>query len=121
MASITVENILELANQLPQLERKKLIAKLNGVEQNGRTDVEYEVPEGRIIRTDAPFVDRTLENEWLKLHEREYIGQWIALKGDRLLAHGPIAKEVFSQARALGVNDALFYLVEDPDLPYVGA
>lgn len=121
MSSITVEGILAQVNQLPPLEREKLIVELTQSDRNGKEGANYEVPEGRIIRTDAPFVDRTLEDEWLRLHEREYIGQWVALKGSELLAHGPVAKEVFARARSLGISDALFYLVEDPDIPYIGA
>ncbi|MCI0388565.1 MAG: hypothetical protein MOB07_07340 [Acidobacteria bacterium] len=27
--------------------------------------------------------------EWLRLHRKEYGGQWVALDGSRLIAHGP--------------------------------
>ena len=59
--------------------------------------------------------------EWMKQHEREYIGQWVALKGNHLIAHGPSAKEVFAKAREFGIQDALTYLVEDPDIPDLGS
>lgn len=107
MSAIGVEDIIAQVNQLPAKEREKLIAKLNQ-----EIETEYVVPEGRLIRTDAPFIDRTQEFEWLKQHEREYFGQWIALMGDQLVAHGTVAKEVFAKARERGYPRAMFILVE---------
>lgn len=116
MANVTVESILAQVNQLPALERAKLIAKLNR-----EVKAKSIIPEGRVIRTNAPYIDRTQEFEWMRQHEREYIGQWVALMGSKLIAHGPVAKEVFAQAKALGHPQALVYLVTDPDVPYMGA
>jgi hypothetical protein len=118
MSTATVENILTQINQLPASERAKVIAALQ--QQDEAPTRRPQFPPDRIISVNEPYIDRTREYEWLKEHEREYIGQWIALKEDRLLAHGPIAKEVFAKARALGVNDALVLLVVDPDIPYMG-
>ena len=115
MSVITAENILAQVNQLPAMERAKLIAQLNREPKN-----EYEVPEGRIISANEPYIDRTLEFKWMDEHEHEYVGQWVAVKEDKLIAHGFVAKEVFAKARELGVTDALVYLVNDNDLPYMG-
>ena len=119
MSSITIEGILAQVNQLPPSERKNLIVALTQSDRNGRENASYEVPEGRIIRTDAPFVDRTLEYEWLAKHRREYIGEWIALKGSHLVANGLVAKDVFAKARESGFHDAMVLFVEDPDVPFV--
>ncbi len=116
MSVLTAETILAQVNQLPAIERAKLIAQINREPQK-----DWVVPEGRIIRTDAPFIDRTKEYEWLAKHRREYIGQWIALMGDQLVASGKVAKDVFDQARELGYSDAYFVIVEDPDVPFVNA
>jgi hypothetical protein len=121
MSSITVEGILAQVNQLPPLERKKLIVELTRSDRNGKEGVAYKVPEARIVRTDAPFVDRTLEYERLAKHRREHIGEWIALKGSELVANGPIAKDVFAKARKLGFPDAMVLFVEDPDIPFISA
>lgn len=115
MSVLTAESILAQVNQLPALERAKLIEELNHQREN-----QYVVPEGRIISTNAPYIDRTLEFQWMKEHEREYAGQWVALMGDKLIAHGRVAKEVFAQAKELGVSEALVYLVNDSNLPYMG-
>jgi hypothetical protein len=60
-----------------------------------------------------------LEAEWLAENKRRYSGQWIALKGDQLLAVGATAKEVF-----LKVSDQseppLVIRVDEQDLPFAG-
>jgi hypothetical protein len=52
----------------------------------------------RVVRTGLPMIDRRREWDWLTHHEDEYIGQWVALCGDQLIAHGTNAKEVFEKA-----------------------
>lgn len=36
----------------------------------------------------------TLEWAWLKAHRHEYPGEWLAVSGARLIAHGPSYEEV---------------------------
>ena len=115
MPTISYEDVLAQVNELPMEERGRLLTKL-------RRDARRKpfVFQSKVICANAPYVDRKLEYEWLKQHEREYIGQWIALTGDQLLAHGGNAREVFAKARELGVQDALVLRVEDPDIAYMG-
>ena len=44
--------------------------------------------------------DRTLERDWISKNKRAFAGLWVALKGDRLLASGPSAVDVYRAARA---------------------
>lgn len=75
----------------------------------------------RIPATNLPVKDRPREHEWLARHRDEYDGQWVALDGDRLLAHGDNLKEVATKAHKKGVKDALLVRVEGSNtLPYVG-
>ncbi len=61
------------------------------------------------------------ELHWLAEHRSEYAGQWVALDGTRLLAHGLNAREVYEQARASGVGLPLVIQVEPLDqLPFGG-
>jgi hypothetical protein len=56
---------------------------------------------------------------WLSSHRLKYAGQWIALRGDHLVAVGPTAKEVFTQVR--GENPpALVIKIESETLPFAG-
>ena len=58
--------------------------------------------------------------KWINEHSSAYPGQWLALDGDRLLAHGSELAEVASAARALGVQFPLLHLVEPPrEHPYI--
>ena len=49
-------------------------------------------------------LDFSRELQWLLAHRRKYAGKWVALQGDRLLASGPNAREVYQAARRAGVK-----------------
>ena len=69
----------------------------------------------------APLIDVSREREWLKEHRHEYIGQWVALDGDRLISHGTNAREVSEAARAAGVTTPfLAHIDPDDELPFGG-
>jgi Family of unknown function (DUF5678) len=58
--------------------------------------------------------------EWLRLHSKEYGGQWVALDGGRLIAHGPDAMEVYAVAEADGAYLPMINYIEPADaLPFV--
>lgn len=63
------------------------------------------------VRRVAP-VDITRETQWLQEHRHEYIGQWVALDGDRLVSHGTNARAVSEAARAAGVELPFFIRIE---------
>jgi hypothetical protein len=44
------------------------------------------------------------EREWLNAHRDEYLGQWVALDGDQLIAYGPDARKVYRAAREQGTD-----------------
>ncbi len=114
MATVSVENIVKLINQLPALDRAKLVAALTQDQSPKAT-----FPKSKIISTNAPFDDRSLDYEWLAKNQKDYIGQWVALKDGKLLANSTKAKDVFTQARQLGIKDPFVILVEDPNIPFV--
>jgi len=58
--------------------------------------------------------------EWLRLHGKDYGGQWVALDGNRLIAHGPDAEKVYAAAEADGAYLPLIDYIEPADaLPFV--
>ncbi|MGH9840660.1 MAG: DUF5678 domain-containing protein [Blastocatellia bacterium] len=68
-----------------------------------------------------PNADFSLSVKWLAEHSAEYVGQWVALDEDRLIAHGPDAKEVYAAAEASGAKFPLVTQAEDPEgLPFAG-
>jgi hypothetical protein len=61
------------------------------------------------------------ELRWLKEHRHEYVGQWVALDGDRLVAHGTNAREVFQEAREAGVKVPFVeQILPTDDMPFGG-
>src|SRR5262249_1899715 len=101
-----------MVQQWPAAERERLIRALSceGRERNG-VIVD---PPGRIVPPPVVSKDRASENRWLAEHQREYIGQWVALEGERLIAHGEDAAEVFAEADASGIERPMVIYVEDP-------
>lgn len=80
------------------------------------------VPRTRVEIRRTEQVDASRETRWLAEHGREYAGQWVALDGDRLLAHGESAREVYEAVHASEVRLPLVVLVEadDESLPFGG-
>lgn len=67
------------------------------------------------------FIDCSREMQWVNEHRNQYFGEWVALDGDRLVAHGPNAREVYDKARSLGVPVPSVLLIEALDeLPFGG-
>ena len=65
--------------------------------------------------------ERREELQWLARESAPYAGEWVALQGPRLIAHGATLAEVGAAAKALGVSDPFFASVpEDPGLPFAG-
>jgi hypothetical protein len=77
---------------------------------------------GLTHKTSATMPDsqRRREMQWIKEHRQEYAGQYVALDGDRLVAHGFDGKQVITEARKT-CPDALFHRFEALDeLPFGG-
>jgi len=66
--------------------------------------------------------DRSAKSlRWLYENREKYAGQWVALDGDRLIANGPTAREVYSKAKAEGVEIPFVELVTEPEqMPFTG-
>jgi hypothetical protein len=86
----TLEQILEEARKLPHEEQLRLRAALDALESNGDTMPAYRTNEQ--------------ERAWIEAHRDEYLDQWVALDGDRLIAHGADAKKVYDEAREQGIT-----------------
>ena len=86
----TLEQIIEEARKLPAEEQQRLRAALDELDSNG----------------DAQPAYRTHERErgWINVHRDEYLGQWVALDGDHLVAHGTDARKVYEEAREQGIT-----------------
>ena len=62
--------------------------------------INYPIPVESVSKDDNR---RLAEQEWVGVHGKDYIGQWVALDGGSLIAHGSDAVPVRDQALAKGV------------------
>jgi hypothetical protein len=92
---------------------------LSELQQGGVLPKRDAEPKTRIKRVEP--IDLSREIQWLKEHRQEYIGQWVALDGDRLISHGATAREAYAAAREAGVKSPLVeYISPIEDMPFGG-
>lgn len=108
----TAELILAEIAALPVEEREKLRALLN--RQSLAAD-------GQTATSDfiQPFdtTDPAPSLRCLAEHRAEFAGQYVALDGDRLLAHGAHPQPVIAAVRASGRNGIFFTYLQPLDVP----
>ncbi len=126
---ITLEQVIETVRQLPPIDRRQL---REWLQEQERLDAEPQSPALEAERGEAmePRDPEDLQREaaeyrsakqWIAAHRAEYLGQWVALEGDRLISHGPNALQVDAAARAAGVAAPFVVrIVEEPKFFYSG-
>lgn len=73
------------------------------------------------VATAAAVNERHEEFRWLAEKSGPYAGQWVALDGSRLVAHGDALATVSEAARAAGVDRPLLtHLPPEGELPFGG-
>lgn len=118
MPNTSVQQIMADIQALSAEQREELLQQLT----TEPAEVEpFKLPiTPRLIGSYIPK-DRAREWAWLTEHSDEYAGQWVALDGDRLIAHGLQFKEVLQTARKLGSLEALIVRAEASDaIPFAG-
>jgi len=106
MANVTFEQALQMARSLSPEEQKRLRRWL--ADEEGRRASQDSSDKN------ASFTWRERELRWLRDHEAEYVGQWVALDGHCLISHGPDARMVYEHARSAGVAVPFLVYVESP-------
>lgn len=106
--SENMENILKQISQLPSDEQRKLQQILAAQQPRTKLPLDQRVPP-------QPVPNSEREMKWLREHAREYANQWVALDGERLIAHGTDAGEVYAAAEADGARLPMVTFVEDPN------
>jgi len=101
----SVDEIIKSIAQLPAAEQEKI---RRWLEEKGAKNVQGQDSQGHANRS-------TRSLRWLHENREKYSGQWVALDGDRLMASGASAKEVYSKAKAEGVEISFDELVTDPE------
>ena len=115
---MSTERLNEFIKQLAVLnssERQTIKAFL---EEQERKDAETKNGASSDLDTEQPDPLRRREYQWVKKHREQYAGQYVALFGDTLVAHGVDGREVLRQARAAGFPRALMVRIEAADEPH---
>lgn len=106
MSEVTFEQVLSQVKALPPQDAAKLRDYLNAQFQQDEA-----IEAARELARDASMRDLSDEYRWIEEHREEYAGQWVALKGSRLISSGPNGVEVIQAARNAGFPDAFIKLV----------
>ena len=109
--TLSVDQIIESIEKLPAAEQERI---RRWLEDTGATNEEGHGSQTHGIRSAKSL-------RWLHENREKYSGQWVALGGDRLIANGSTAKEVYSKAKAEGVEIPFVELVTDGgSVPFTG-
>ncbi|HVF27144.1 MAG TPA: DUF5678 domain-containing protein [Pyrinomonadaceae bacterium] len=83
----TLEQLIEDARRLPTAEKRRLRDALD-----------------RELQSAPTYPTHERESAWIEANRDQYLGQWVALDGDKLLAHGRSARTVYEAAKAAGAS-----------------
>lgn len=118
MPSIAYQEIVQRIPLLTPEERKQIIGFLHF--DSGRTDESNnrdpisadQNGTGASTTRLVPLRSFDEERRWISQHRNQYRGQFVALAGDRLLAHGVDEGEVIDQARLAGFQSPFITYIE---------
>jgi len=99
----TLEQIISEARKLSPGERRNLREGL---------DSEFEQP--------TPVHSRSIESAWVDQDRDEYLGQWVAVEGNRLIAHGANPRQVYLSAREAGISVPFIVRVQKREEAFMG-
>ena len=115
MSSDLLNQLLEQAKTLSEEERRLLASRLLA------GPAPHASEKKQAFEVDNAIKYRTREYEWIREHTHEYAGQWVALEGDRLYAHGSSARQVFEEAKRAGATLPYIARIDSLDeFPFTG-
>ena len=136
MASETMDRVMQqvaaLTSPLSLDEKLTIVkflieqAKQDAVQSNSEAPINGTLQEiisdrPKEIRDDVPDRYFRREMEWLRQHRHEYPGEYVAIEGDNLFAHGPNGRKTLAEARRVGAKHPLVVRIEAEDeLPFGG-
>jgi len=109
--SLSVDQIIKSIEQLPAPEQERI-----------RRWLEEKETSNGIRDASSGHADRSAKSlRWLQENREKFIGQWVALDGGHLIASGATAQEVYSKARAEGIETPFVELVTEKESnPFTG-
>ncbi|HKS08794.1 MAG TPA: DUF5678 domain-containing protein [Pyrinomonadaceae bacterium] len=105
------EQIIKSIEQLPATEQERI---RKWLDEKGAANGESDRLQAQVNRSAQSL-------RWLDENREKYLGQWVALDGDRLIASGSTAKEVYGKAKDEGIEIPFVELVTDKEpVPFTG-
>ena len=95
----TAEQIIESVRALPPSEQEKFFDLAEAEKQKVLS--EKEARKAGLKNEQEKF---RLAMNWLDENRQKYLGQWVCLDGDRLIAHGTDAVKLYKEAKEKGVE-----------------
>jgi len=117
MMTNRVQQVLRQIESLNADERQSLVEYLKEQERQDAAGASASASEESLPE---PDLRRLREYEWLRQHRDEYAGQYVALSGDRLVAHAATLQEAQRLAREAGAYRPLYVRIEATDEPPFG-
>jgi hypothetical protein len=116
MSSELLDKLTKEASALLEDEKRILALRLL---EDIRSALEETREDAGKLSADIKY--RKREYQWMKEHRDEYLGEHLALEGDKLIAHGKNLRQVMNEADKAGARQPLFVYVESSDeLPFGG-
>lgn len=106
---LTTSEVIEAIRTLPRAEREKIRRTLETEKMAQDARVQEDIGQYKLSR------------KWIEEHNEEFLGQWVCLEGDKLIAHDADALEVNRQARAAGIESPFIVQMIDEPKNFTGA
>lgn len=101
------EAILDKVRRLPPAKQEEVLRFADGLERTATV---------RIVSSR----ERSREMKWIDDNRAAYAGQWVAVEGDRLIAAGVDAVDIFAAAKAEGIQiPFVVHVLPVEPLPFV--
>ena len=114
----TLEQVIETVGTLPLEDRRRLLRHLQQQERPIAASSVVAAPTGETVEQQLERFRKAMK--WIDEHRAEYLGQWVALEGDRLISHGPDVLLVDAAARAAGIASPFLEQVREAEKPFCG-
>jgi len=95
----TAEKIIESVRALPKVEREKFF---NWAERE-KQELLLE-KEAKKASLKAEQIKFQAAMSWIDENRQKYVGEWVCLDGDKLVAHGTDAVKLFREAKEKGIE-----------------
>lgn len=89
-----LQQVIESIQQLPASEQEKVLHWLEEQRKPRFAEIDWQERNEKFQKA----------LKWIEENRQQYLGKWVCLDGDKLIAAGDDAKEVYAQARAKAIE-----------------